>query len=278
MENLLDKFWFRFMLVLISGIYITEIGSMDSLATRLRTDEFYKEYLATVLISMVTVELIYFAHVRLDKKAPWRQGHVLYRLLLQAIWGGFVPVVLVMAMAAFYFHIYGVDIRRTDYFYFIAPLVLLLIILLNTIFIMVPVFIQNLVNRHPDLSLIHSVENENEQPSINVMDGNGIRILSAVSVAASYIIEGKVVIKDKEDNEYLADFTLDELEKKYLPEMDFFRINRQLIVARPYINGYSALDYGKIEVQLSITVPVNTIISQLKSRNFKDWIEVTVSR
>ncbi|WP_336834723.1 LytTR family transcriptional regulator DNA-binding domain-containing protein [Sphingobacterium siyangense] len=278
MENLLDKVWFRLMLVLISSIYITEIGSMDSLATRLRTDEFYKEYVATVLISMVTVELIYFSHVRLERIAPWRPGHVLYRLLLQAIWGCFVPLVLVMAMATYYFYIYGIDIRRTDYFYFIAPLVLLLIILLNTIFIMVPVFIQYISHRHPVHPVVPQVDKKDEQPSIKVMEGNGIRLLSPGWVAASYIVEGKVVIKDREDKEYLADFTLDELERKYLPENDFFRVNRQLIVARPYFNGYTSLDYGKIEVHLSITVPVNTIISQLKSRNFKDWIETGIDR
>lgn len=271
MENLLDKFWFRLMLILIAGIYITEIGSMDSLATRLRTDEFYKEYIATVLIGLVTVELIYLSHVRLDKKIPWQHGKILQRILLQGMWSVFFPLVMVMGMAALYFYIYGVDIRRTDYFYFIVPIVLLLIILLNLIFIMVPVFIHNLANRNPSDTADLSPK-QDEHMSIQVTDGNSVRILSYGWVAASYIVEGKVVIKDREDKEYLADFTLDELEKKYLPDNDFFRVNRQLIVARPYFETYTPLDYGKIEVTLSIQVPVNSIVSQLKAKNFREWI------
>ncbi|OJV50991.1 MAG: hypothetical protein BGO31_11020 [Bacteroidetes bacterium 43-16] len=270
--NLLDMFWVRLTLVIVAGIYITEIGSMDSLATRLRTDEFYKEYSATVVISLITVELIYFFHKLLDKRNPWRQGQLLYRLLQQVVFACFVPLVLVMGMAALYFYYYGVDIRRTDYFYFIVPIVLLLIILLNIIFIMVPVFLQNLVNRQPAPVVPIEADKQDDQMPIKVLDGSGTRLLSSGWVAASYIVEGKVVIKDREDKEYLADFTLDELEKKYLPDSEFFRINRQLIVARPYLEGYTSLDYGKIEVTLSIRVPVNSIVSQLKAKNFREWI------
>ncbi len=140
---------------------------------------------------------------------------------------------------------------------------------------MVPVFIQNLVHKNPVDPHLSPVDKPDEI-SLQVFDGNGIRIISRESVAAAYIVEGKVVIKDSEDREYLADFTLDELEKKYLSDSEFFRINRQLIVARPYVDGYNSLDYGKIEVNLKIRVPVNNVVSQLKSKNFKEWIAMSI--
>jgi len=273
MDNLLDKFWFRLTMVLIAGIYITEIGSMDSLATRLRTDVFYKEYLATIIISAITVELIHFFHARLDRKVPWQQGHVLYRLYLQVILACFVPLVLVMGMAALYFHLYGVDIRRTDYFYFIAPIVLLLIVLLNIIFIMIPVFIQNLTHKQvAALPIDQPTDKQQAELPIKVVDGNSIRIIPPESVAASYIVEGKVVVKDKEQKEYLTDFTLDELEKMFLPDNDFFRVNRQLIVCRDIVKAYRSLDYGKIDVELTASVPVNVVVSQLKAKSFREWL------
>ncbi|OJV52503.1 MAG: hypothetical protein BGO31_07585 [Bacteroidetes bacterium 43-16] len=279
MENLLDKFWFRMILVMVASVYITELGSMDSLATRLRTQEFYKEYIATVLISLSIVELVHFTNNRLDRKLTWH-GHVLYRLLLQVLLGWMLPLILVFAMATLYFYAYDVDIFRTDYLYYGFPFVVLLILLLNIVFIMTPyclLGIQHLKGNH-GVAILLQVPDEPVQECqpairIKVQDGISALYLMPEQIAGAYIVDGRVIIRNKDEKEYLTDLTLDELEKEYLPMDIFFRINRQLITSRCSCSAYKPLEYGKIEVDLSIPVPVNTVVSQLKARHFKGWLE-----
>ncbi|MNR58267.1 hypothetical protein D3C85_1792230 [compost metagenome] len=57
-----------------------------------------------------------------------------------------------------------------------------------------------------------------------------------------------------------------------MPKHKFFRINRQLIASKFVCREYKVLDYNKLEVRLSTPVPVNTVVSQLKSRTFREWI------
>lgn len=280
MDNLLDKFWFRLVLVMVASVYVTELGSMHSLATRMRTVDFYKEYIATVLISLSVVELVHAINVRLNRKVPWH-GHIFYRLLLQALLGWILPLILVFLMATGYFYAYDVDIFRTDYLYYGFPFVVLLILLLNIVFLMTPYFMlgirlfQNSQDTSPTAIPLADDGREHTTPvmRIKVQDGNSALFLSPEQIAGAYIIDGRVIVRHKEANEYLTDLTLDELEKEYLPMQDFFRINRQLIASRCSCKAYKPLEYGKIEVDLSIPVPANTVVSQLKAKHFKGWLE-----
>ncbi|CDS92083.1 putative LytTr DNA-binding region [Sphingobacterium sp. PM2-P1-29] len=276
-ENLLDKLWFRIVLVMVASVYITELGSMDSLATRMRTIDFYKEYMATVLIGLSVVELVHFINNRLEQKVTWH-GHLLYRLLLQVLFAWLIPLVLVFVMAAIYFHSYDVDIMRTDYLYYGFPFVVVLIFLLNVIFIMTPYCLLGIQHLKGNLATpaIHQIPDEVVRDlasvlRIKVQDGLSALFLFPEQVAGAYIVDGRVIIRSKEGKEYLTDLTLDELEKEYLPVEQFFRINRQLITSRCSCNTYKPLQYGKIEVGLSISVPVNTVVSQLKAKAFKEW-------
>ncbi|PTX09448.1 LytTR family transcriptional regulator DNA-binding domain-containing protein [Sphingobacterium faecium] len=277
-ENLLDKFWFRLVIVLAASVYITELGSVDALTTRLRTLDFYKEYVATVLISLSVVELVNFVNNRLEKKVTWH-GHVLYRLLLQVLFGLFLPLVLVFIMAAIYFYSYDVDIMRTDYLYYGFPFVVVLILMLNVIFIMTPyclLGIQFLKGNHAPVPVAQIseeiVEDLNTELRIKVQDGISVLFLRPDQIAATYIIDGRVIIRSKEEKEFLTDLTMDELEKEYLKNDTFFRLNRQLITSRTSCRAYKPLEYGKIEVELLMPIPVNAVVSQLKAKAFKEWI------
>ncbi len=278
-ENVLDKFWFRLVLVLVASVYVTELGSMDSLATRMRSFDFYKEYIATALISLTTVELVYAINKRLERKVAWH-GHVLYRLLLQIVFAWFIPLIVVFTLAAIYFYSYDVDIFRTDYLYFGFPFVVVLILLLNIVFVMTPYCILGIqhLNGNHNLTTLPQIPNQvevdhNSNMHIKVQDGITSLFLMPNQIAAAYIIDGKIIIRSEDQKEYLTDLTLDELEKEYLPRDNFFRINRQLITSRSSCKAYKPLEYGKIEVGLSIPVPANTVVSQLKAKNFKVWLE-----
>lgn len=270
MKTFLDKFWFRLILVLITSLFVTEIGSSDSLMARF-TKDLIKEYLATAIISTTVVELVYFTNRKLQDRIPWGNGQTWLRVLLQTVLGWIVPVIVVIGLAAIYFWIYGVDIRRTDYIFFATPVVIALLLVLNMLFIMAPLFILLFQNNQDTKAQPHE-EHSKPLKRIKVPYAKGIMILEPQQVKAAYIVNKRVIIRNSKDQEVLTDLKLDELEEDYLPPDDFFRINRQLIVYRRICTGFESLDYNKMKVELSIQTPIEPIVSQLKSKSFREWI------
>lgn len=91
-------------------------------------------------------------------------------------------------------------------------------------------------------------------------------------VAYLYVKERGVFLKKKDGMEYVLDFFLDDLEKQLNPS-DFYRANRQFLVARssiheiePYFNGRLIL-FVKPEPHISI------IVSKEKASHFKKWAD-----
>lgn len=68
--------------------------------------------------------------------------------------------------------------------------------------------------------------------------------------------------------------TLDSLENQ-LPELDFFRVNRQLIINRKVFGEFTKLENGKIKVLLSADHEFNSaIISRTRAPKFKRWLKL----
>lgn len=277
MRNYLDSVGYRIFLVAIASLHIVEYGSTDSYASRLRTWDFYKEYTATVLIGIIVFEWIYYSNKRMDQQKPWH-GHVWHRLLLQVVIGWLAPLLLVFGLAALYFLLYGVNIMRTDYIYYAFPFVGLMLLIVNMLFVMMPYFLVGIqhISRQSEPLAYQSpaAEQLHRQPEarLKVQDGISTLLLEPREIAAAYIVGGKIVVREATGKEYLTDLSMDELEKTYLPPKEFYRINRQLIAARAAIIAYKPIEHYKLEVELSFPSPVDTIVSQLKSRNFREWL------
>lgn len=281
MENYLDKWWFRLVLVVLASLYIVELGSIDSYAKRIGTEDFYKEYLATLIISYAIFELVYHINRCLDKKKPWH-GQVIHRLLLQIIFGWITPLFIVFGLATIYFMLYGVNIMRTDYLYYAFPFVVFMVLLLNILFVMTPYFLVGMLHfkYRQSESLVYvvpegettTVQIKQSGPRVKVQDGIDALMLEPWEISAAYIIDRKQIVRGQNGKEYLTELYMDDLEKNYLPAKDFFRINRQLIVSRNSIAQYKPIEHYKMQVTLSFQVPVDPIISQLKVKSFKEWI------
>jgi Response regulator of the LytR/AlgR family len=281
MSNIFDKFYVRLILVLLISLYISETGSTIGLFHRLVTMDFYKEYFATVFIAQIVFELVYFINRKLEGKYQWTDGWF-KRLLAQIGLGIAIPAIMVLLLATGYFSLFGVNILKTDYLYYIFPLVLVLIFFLNVILIMTPYFMIGLHltgNRqelHPSLvtSGLSEADDANGLPikeMIKAYRGQTVTFLNPHEIWGAYIVGGNVLLINKEKEELVTDFNLDELEA-LLDKADYFRINRQLIAVRQACRGYLAIEYGKLEVELVFPVPVKAVVSQLKAKAFKEWI------
>lgn len=273
----LDNIGFRILTIMAVSLFVSELGDISGLAHRLHTVEFYYEFGVTMLIAFIVTELVYRINRLLNRKYPIHEAK-LQRAVLQFTGGIMLPALLVFAMASLYFYLNDIDIFRTDYLVFAFPFVIILLIVLNLLLILIPYFlyayrlqkVKNLdkgsVNANPER------EFKLEIP-IKVFDGASIILLDQVQIIHAYIINGKVIIQNDLGSELLTDHTLDELEQ-ILDQNRFFRINRQLISAKTACKGFTNLDFGKLKAVLNPSSPVDSIISQIKSKKFKEWLQL----
>ena len=273
-STILDRFLFRFISVLVASLYVSELGSIHSIFERLLTKEFYYEFGVTLIIGLTVSELIYRINDLLSRKYPLHD-HTAMRILLQIVFGLIIPAVAVFLMAALYFGVNGINIFKTDYLVFVFPLVIVLLILLNLLFILVPYFVHayRLQKEHKlNVNLItYQTPLNKDRNIIKVLDGTSVSHIDGSEVQLAYIIEGKVLVKIPNKGELLTDYTLDELEGILLPNQ-FFRINRKLIANKDCCISYKSGSYGKLDIEIIPVAPVPAIVSQLKAKAFKEWI------
>lgn len=277
MKNVWDKFWFRCAVLLLASVYITEMGSVAPLATRLFTADFYKEYVATVVIGFVVLEGVYSTNRFLDAKKPWDEEWIT-RLVLQFTFGLLIPILLVIGLASLYFYVNGINILLTDYLYYALPFVAMLLLLMNVVLVMTPYclvgwrhFREGAYGNTVDMAEARTAASD-PTPSVKALSGAETLLLEHGVILAAYIIDGNVLVREKSGDELLSESTLDELESS-LNSADFFRINRQLIMHRSLCKGYKPLDHGKLEVTTEVVIPVPAIVSQLKAKAFRAWME-----
>jgi two-component system LytT family response regulator len=70
---------------------------------------------------------------------------------------------------------------------------------------------------------------------------------------------------------FYVDFTLDELEKELNPKT-FYRVNRQIIMARNLVVSLQPWFNGKLKLETKIPVEGEVIISRDKAAQVKQWL------
>lgn len=103
------------------------------------------------------------------------------------------------------------------------------------------------------------------------LKGSKMIPLLAEDIAFFYIEEGKVSATTFEQESYKLEFTLDELAAQLNPS-DFFRANRQFIIAKKAIKEIDSWFNNRLSVVLKIPVPEKIVISRTRISEFKGWI------
>lgn len=78
-------------------------------------------------------------------------------------------------------------------------------------------------------------------------------------------------ITTRSRQKYLLDYTLDEIEAM-VPARDFFRANRQYILAHDIITAFHPWFNGKLKVDIALPVDEEIIISREKAPFFREWM------
>jgi two-component system LytT family response regulator len=78
-------------------------------------------------------------------------------------------------------------------------------------------------------------------------------------------------ITTRTKQKYLVDYTLDEIEELVHPNQ-FFRANRQFILAHDIITAVHPCFNGKLKVDLSLPLEEEIIVSRDKAPQLKAWM------
>lgn len=102
---------------------------------------------------------------------------------------------------------------------------------------------------------------------------SGERTLPVLSsdIAYFYAQQRYVVLFTLQNQQYVIDHTLDKLEQ-LLDPANFFRINRQFIIAASSIKSMSAYTKGRLKIELQPASKEEAVVSVDRSPKFKQWI------
>ena len=95
--------------------------------------------------------------------------------------------------------------------------------------------------------------------------------LSVSDVAYFYTFNEKVTATTHSGEKYQVDRTLETLQSS-LPASDFFRANRQFIVARSAVKDIAVWFGSRLALNLKVETPERIIISKARVSEFKQWL------
>lgn len=115
------------------------------------------------------------------------------------------------------------------------------------------------------------------QAGYQVRQGRQVRTLPFASIGVFHTEEGQTYLTTLEGRRYALDLPLNKIET-LLPAEAFFRVNRQYILNRGVISGYSREANGKLQLELNrdLRLVDKLIISRLTAPSFKAWFQRAV--
>jgi DNA-binding LytR/AlgR family response regulator len=110
-----------------------------------------------------------------------------------------------------------------------------------------------------------------QEQHLLVQQGNALIPLALGEIAYVFKINDFTLIRTFDRKDFGIDITLDKLEE-ILPKTDFFRLNRQIIVAKKSVKQIKPESYGKLNVELTPACEDEAGVSRTKAQEFRQWL------
>lgn len=125
---------------------------------------------------------------------------------------------------------------------------------------------------HNLLKTLQQTPKENYKSRFLVKTGQRLIPVSIEEVAYFYAHDKMVYMITTDKRKYPMDHSLDEMEEMLNPQQ-FFRANRQFIIALNSVAGIHHFFNSKLKVQLNPAVDEDVIVSREKAGTFKSWLD-----
>lgn len=279
-----DKY-FKIPLLLVLAFYYRHIGDRGLLIDLLKDPQYYLD----IVVCIATTSLYWYITknviIRLDKHHPWERD--LFRRLITQ-WGIVLGILTPIQIVIMYVYNLYIVLRPDNFdfaavFYTDLPLVWLMFSLVQLTYA-----VAYYHQRHElltkdsasppvaDLDDKPDVLFPSEPQTLLVQQGNALVPLPLADIAYIYKLNDLTFIRTTNKQDYSAESTLDKLEH-ILPPYLFFRLNRQMIVARQSVKQILPDTYGKLQVRLTPPFEQEAGVSRTKATDFQKWLGANLS-
>ena len=174
----------------------------------------------------------------------------------------------------FYIIYYRVEsLSETTFYEFDLPLTIVILTIGSLYF-----YQKNVFKSIPsDINTINSTPEIPVEKQIEVFIGSNNLFIKHSDIGVFYLAEKIVWIKTISGKVYPTNYSISKWTEE-LSSLNFFRINRQVIVSRKIVKGYRKLDYQKLEVLVEDKPDkdINLVVSKYNAPLFKKWLTNSV--
>lgn len=119
--------------------------------------------------------------------------------------------------------------------------------------------------------ILNKVYNKDYKKRFIVKTGSIIKIIEVNDIECFYTAFKSSFLTTIENRSFALDDSLENIEKEISPE-DFFRVNRQFLIALKAIKEISIYSNSRLKVTLNNYKDEEIIVSREKVQSFKEWI------
>ena len=102
--------------------------------------------------------------------------------------------------------------------------------------------------------------------------GEHIKSIQVENISCFYSLEKATFLKTTANNNYVLDYSLDQIESLLSPN-DFFRVNRKYIINLKEIRDIISYSNSRLKIILNLKNDEDIIVSREKVKSFKAWLE-----
>ena len=125
-----------------------------------------------------------------------------------------------------------------------------------------------------NIETLHLEEKKIRSKGFSIKDSRQNLVVDFDIITGFFVDADYTVLLTTEPKKYLLDKSLDKIEQS-LPSEFFFRLNRQYIIHRNAVKGFTKIENGKLNVLLfpSLYLPEQVPVSRTKAPEFKAWFQ-----
>jgi DNA-binding LytR/AlgR family response regulator len=129
----------------------------------------------------------------------------------------------------------------------------------------------------PDLAALHEMLAKLGKPPeykqrFMVQAGSRIKSVPVTDIAYFYFLERDVFFCTTHDKHYPSEYSLERLEELTDP-VNFFRINRRMLVSFTAIDSIFSLSRSRIKLELKPAFDGDVLVSFNKTPKFREWLD-----
>ncbi|MBX7243261.1 MAG: LytTR family transcriptional regulator DNA-binding domain-containing protein [Bacteroidia bacterium] len=246
-------------LTALSFIFLANGNSFSQL---LQIPSFYSDLLFAGGMTFLVGQYLKWISLRLDKHFSWVTGFK-QRLIRQALWGVFIPLLFAIAMEVIYLYLIQIPLHSSSIIHLELPLGFILLLLFNLFYMVNYLFYYQKTEIIPEYT--------KEAPDFFTVEKGYTEKRLPVS-ACAYILscQKSLWLHTYEGESFRVQGSLEDWEEK-LKSANFYRLNRQYLVSVKAIESIEQTETRKLKVILHPARAEDVFVSKPKVTAFRIW-------